>query len=107
MFKKPIVCKTTDIAEVGKALIRRPRFKSSSALAAAQEQRIAKLKMEIKDLEQKVGDRHADAIVKAHIELLHSYNEIKDGTQALIGKYAVMTGSTVRDIHEQMSLSLV
>jgi hypothetical protein len=48
MFKKPIVCVTTDIAEVSKALIRLPRFKSSSALAAAQEQRIAKLKMEIK-----------------------------------------------------------
>lgn len=55
MFKKPIVCVTNDIAEVGKALIRLPWFKSSSALAAAQEQRIAKLKMEIKDLEQKVG----------------------------------------------------
>jgi hypothetical protein len=55
MFKKPIVCETILIAEVGKALIRLPRSKSSSALAAAQEQRIAKLKMEIKDLEQKVG----------------------------------------------------
>jgi ribosome-interacting GTPase 1 len=55
MFKKPIVCEPADIAEIDKALIRLPRFKSSSALAAAQEQRIAKLKMEIEDLEQKVG----------------------------------------------------
>jgi hypothetical protein len=32
------------------------------------------------------SDRDADAIVQRHIRLLHTYNEIKDGTQALIGK---------------------
>jgi hypothetical protein len=30
--------------------------------------------------------RDADAIVQRHIKLLHTYNEIKDGAQALIGK---------------------
>lgn len=57
-----------------------------------------------------------DALVAHHIKLLHTYNEIKDGAQALIGKvrgwaehltqYAVMTRSTVTAVHNDLGLSL-
>jgi hypothetical protein len=50
-------------------------------------------------------DRDADEIVQRHIRLLHTYNEIKDGTQALIGKvswpsFIVLTDDPVRSPHE-------
>jgi len=37
------------------------------------------------------SDRDADEIVQRHIRLLHTYNEIKDGAQALIGKVSFAT----------------
>lgn len=65
---------------------------------------------------------NADAIVARHIRLLHTYNEIKDGSQALIAKvcsrlfsfrcvaadtqYAVMTHTTVTAVHRELGLSL-
>lgn len=55
MFKKPVV--GTQIAHTETCLARLADVvaQSSSALAAAQEQRIARLKEELKDLEKKVG----------------------------------------------------
>lgn len=65
------------------------------------------------------SDADADAIVQRHIRLLHTYNEIKDGAQALIGRvgedaqadadtrqYALLTNTTVTGVHRELGLSL-
>ncbi|RSH87672.1 uncharacterized protein EHS24_000186 [Apiotrichum porosum] len=69
--------------------------------------RVALLQQEIARLEAQLEGRDADAIVQRHIKLLHTYNEIKDGAQALIGKYAVFTHTTVTAVHQELGLSLV
>lgn len=85
---------------------------------------VATLQEEIYKLECELGPEiafSADAMVARHIKLLHTYNEIKDGTQALIAKvgwprsttvadsvkYAVMTHATVTAVHRELGLSLV
>lgn len=84
--------------------------------------RVALLQKEIARLEAQLPPGvDADAVVQRHIKLLHSYNEIKDGAQALIGKasgvdsttclshtqYAVLTHTTVTAVHRELGLSLV
>ncbi|EJT47075.1 hypothetical protein A1Q1_04184 [Trichosporon asahii var. asahii CBS 2479] len=70
--------------------------------------RVMVLQAEVARLEAELGpDCDADAIVQRHIRLLHTYNEIKDGTQALIGKYANLTNMTVTAVHQELDLSLV
>ncbi|KAG5715896.1 hypothetical protein E4T56_gene20149 [Termitomyces sp. T112] len=73
--------------------------------AKAQEARLATLEAEVKDLQEKLG-AHEDAekIVQRHIKLLHQYNEAKDATQILIGRLAVLKGTTIRQIHEDLGL---
>ncbi|WVR08339.1 hypothetical protein IAU60_005392 [Kwoniella sp. DSM 27419] len=68
--------------------------------------KLATLKEEAARLRAKLGSRDPDQVIKRHIELLHTYNEIKDGTQALIGRYAAMDGKTVREIHVELELPL-
>ncbi|KLT40373.1 hypothetical protein CC85DRAFT_287477 [Cutaneotrichosporon oleaginosum] len=51
--------------------------------------------------------KDAEAICARHIKLLHEYNEVKDATQALIGKYAQLTHTTVTAVHEMLELPLV
>ncbi|WWC93130.1 uncharacterized protein L201_008097 [Kwoniella dendrophila CBS 6074] len=72
-----------------------------------QQNRIKALKEELEGLKIQLGDHDANQIVQNHIKLLHEYNEIKDTTQALIGKYAQITGRTVREIHVDMDLPLM
>ncbi|KAK6909026.1 DNA repair protein Swi5/Sae3 [Kwoniella mangroviensis CBS 10435] len=67
---------------------------------------IRELQAELTVLKIELGDHNPQQIVQNHIKLLHEYNEIKDGTQALIGKYAQLTGRTVREIHQEMGLPL-
>ncbi|WVQ66605.1 uncharacterized protein L199_004789 [Kwoniella botswanensis] len=69
-------------------------------------ERIKELQIELQHLKVELGDHNPQQIVQDHIKLLHEYNEIKDGTQALIGKYAQLTGRTVREIHQEMGLPL-
>ncbi|GHJ85398.1 hypothetical protein NliqN6_1800 [Naganishia liquefaciens] len=65
------------------------------------------LETEIAELLKQLGpDVDAQAVVQNHIELLHVYNEIKDGAQALIGQYTMRTGATIKDVHERLGLSL-
>lgn len=77
-------------------------------------------------------DKDPKTIVQKHIQRLHTYNEIKDGTQALIGrvrlkfmmhtssyrdnidkriysdltKYALMTNRTIKEVHQELELPL-
>ncbi|OCF77686.1 DNA repair protein Swi5/Sae3 [Kwoniella mangroviensis CBS 8886] len=67
---------------------------------------IRELQAELTVLKIELGDHNPQQIVQNHIKLLHEYNEIKDGTQALIGKYTQLTGRTVREIHQEMGLPL-
>ncbi|KAE8542265.1 hypothetical protein D1P53_001039 [Cryptococcus gattii VGV] len=63
-------------------------------------------------LRLQLADKDPNAIVQKHIQLLHTYNEIKDGTQALIGrrfnhyKYALMTNRTIKEVHQELELPL-
>ncbi|WOO79824.1 DNA repair protein SWI5 [Vanrija pseudolonga] len=68
--------------------------------------KVAALQAELARLKSELGDADADAIVQHHIRLLHTYNEIKDGAQALIGRYALLTNSTVTGVHRDLGLSL-
>ncbi|KAL7424838.1 swi5-like zinc finger protein [Cryptotrichosporon argae] len=68
--------------------------------------RIAELEKQIASLRTRLNGADPVAIEQAHIKRLHEYNEVKDSTQALIGKLAVMTGTTVRAIHEGFGLPL-
>ncbi|KAG8844931.1 hypothetical protein FRB91_002213 [Serendipita sp. 411] len=69
------------------------------------EEKRDRLISEIKCLESELGEAEAQSIVNKHIKLLHSYNESKDAAQALIGKLAVATGTTVRELHQKYGLS--
>ncbi|WVQ79537.1 hypothetical protein IAT38_001636 [Cryptococcus sp. DSM 104549] len=72
----------------------------------AQEDKIQDLQNEVADLRAQLGNRDPHKIVQKHIELLHTYNEIKDGAQSLIGKYALMTNRTIKEVHEELDLPL-
>ncbi|WWC73399.1 uncharacterized protein I206_107366 [Kwoniella pini CBS 10737] len=80
---------------------------STKLIKDPKEERIKILKAELIELKIKLGDHNAYEIVQNHIKLLHEYNEIKDSTQILIGKYGQITGRTVRDIHVEMNLPLI
>ncbi|BEI80379.1 hypothetical protein CcaverHIS002_0109080 [Cutaneotrichosporon cavernicola] len=74
--------------------------------------RVEKLLREIEEAEAQLGvdqggkPKDADAMCKRHIDLLHEYNEVKDATQSLIGKYAQLTHTTVTAVHQQLGLPL-
>ncbi|GMK54899.1 hypothetical protein CspeluHIS016_0114850 [Cutaneotrichosporon spelunceum] len=74
--------------------------------------RVEKLLTEIEEAEAQLGldedgkPKGAEAICKRHIDLLHEYNEVKDATQSLIGRYAVLTHTTVTAVHLQLGLPL-
>ncbi|WVO23368.1 uncharacterized protein IAS62_004718 [Cryptococcus decagattii] len=71
-----------------------------------QDQKLGALHAEADALRLQLADKDPNAIVQKHIQLLHTYNEIKDGTQALIGRYALMTNRTIREIHQELELPL-
>ncbi|WVO13651.1 hypothetical protein L204_101272 [Cryptococcus depauperatus] len=70
------------------------------------EEKLQALQKEAQSLRADLGDKDPNKIVQKHIELLHTYNEIKDGTQSLIGRYALMTNRTIKDVHEELELPL-
>ncbi|KAJ9108995.1 hypothetical protein QFC21_000321 [Naganishia friedmannii] len=83
-----------------------PKKLNPSGRTASLEVKKEVLQAEIADLEKQLGNIDAAKLVQGHIELLHTYNEVKDGAQALIGRYALLTGTTVTEIHERLGLSL-
>ncbi|KAK4689316.1 DNA repair protein Swi5/Sae3, partial [Tremellales sp. Uapishka_1] len=64
------------------------------------------LQKENAEWKSKLSLEQAEAIVQKHIKDLHVYNETKDAVQSLIGRYAQMTDQTIRQVHEDMGLSL-
>ncbi|KIR39651.1 DNA repair protein Swi5/Sae3 [Cryptococcus deuterogattii 99/473] len=70
------------------------------------DQKLRALHAEADALRLQLADKDPNAIVQKHIQLLHTYNEIKDGTQALIGRYALMTNRTIKEIHQELELPL-
>ncbi|OCF33385.1 DNA repair protein Swi5/Sae3 [Kwoniella heveanensis BCC8398] len=79
---------------------------SSSTSKSTRQEKIRALEKELAQLRAQLGDRDPKEINKNHIELLHTYNEIKDGTQALIGRYAAMNHKTVGQVHVELNLPL-
>lgn len=49
-------------------------------------------------------DKDAQATVKAHIKLLHNYNEIRDVGQGLMGIIADNRGVQVRDVYRDFDV---
>ncbi|KIR56415.1 DNA repair protein Swi5/Sae3 [Cryptococcus gattii Ru294] len=70
------------------------------------DQKLGALHAEAHALRLQLADKDPNAIVQKHIQLLHTYNEIKDGTQALIGRYALMTNRTIKEVHQELELPL-
>ncbi|TYJ56865.1 hypothetical protein B9479_002476 [Cryptococcus floricola] len=70
------------------------------------EEKVGELRKEVEELRKVLGDKDPNKIVQQHIHLLHTYNEIKDGTQSLIGRYALMTNRTIKDVHQELDLPL-
>jgi DNA repair protein Swi5/Sae3 len=48
--------------------------------------------------------KHAEAIVKRHIKLLHAYNEIRDVGQGLMGLIADARGVRLKEVMEEMGV---
>ncbi|ORY35040.1 Swi5-domain-containing protein [Naematelia encephala] len=71
------------------------------------QQRISRLEKDIALLESELSGKNPDEITATHIKRLHTYNEIKDTTQALIGKLAVLNNTTIRAVHEDLGLPLI
>lgn len=69
-----------------------------------EESRTKELEVEVAALRLKLGDRDPEAIVQKHIKLLHTYNEIKDGAQALIAHYARLVQKPLRQVYEELNL---
>lgn len=69
-----------------------------------EESRTKELEVEVAALRLKLGDRDPKAIVQKHIKLLHTYNEIKDGAQALIAHYARLVQKPLRQVYEELNL---
>ena len=45
-------------------------------------------------------------IIKSHIDALHTYNELKDVGQIVLGKLAEYEGTTIRTQYAQFDLNL-
>ncbi|WVQ75261.1 hypothetical protein IAR50_004874 [Cryptococcus sp. DSM 104548] len=80
--------------------------KSAGISSVTIEEKLVELQKEVSELRDALGDKDPNKIVQQHIHLLHTYNEIKDGTQSLIGRYALMTNRTIKDVHEELRLPL-
>ncbi|RXK38870.1 hypothetical protein M231_03819 [Tremella mesenterica] len=68
--------------------------------------RIVELEEEIASLRAKLDGQDPNAIVQRHIHLLHTYNEIKDGAQALIAQYARTVRRPLKEVYEEWGLPL-
>ncbi|KAF2452300.1 DNA repair protein, partial [Lineolata rhizophorae] len=47
----------------------------------------------------------AKAVVQRHIDLLHSYNEVRDVGQGLIGLIAESRGVRIKDVQDEFGVS--
>ncbi|ODN78305.1 hypothetical protein L202_03949 [Cryptococcus amylolentus CBS 6039] len=83
-----------------------PTPKSMRGNSIFVEEKVGELRKKVEELRKVLGDKDPNKIVQQHIHLLHTYNEIKDGTQSLIGRYALMTNRTIKDVHEELDLPL-
>ncbi|KDN37208.1 Swi5-domain-containing protein [Tilletiaria anomala UBC 951] len=64
------------------------------------------LQAQAEQLEEQLGGRDAEQIVKEHIRLLHEYNEVKDATQILLGRLAHIEGVTIKAMHQRYDLPM-
>ncbi|CAD6563899.1 MAG: hypothetical protein ASARMPREDX12_000149 [Alectoria sarmentosa] len=78
---------------------------------AALQAKIAALETQIRETEEKRREVHgqletkdAQATVKAHIKLLHDYNEIRDVGQGLIGIIADSRGVRVKQVYQDFDV---
>ncbi|KAK4697031.1 DNA repair protein Swi5/Sae3, partial [Lecanoromycetidae sp. Uapishka_2] len=90
-----------------------------SPAQSVEEIRIASLQAKIENLKRQIQEteamrakvdgnlknKDAQATVKAHIKLLHDYNEIRDVGQGLMGIIADTRGVRVRDVYEDFGVA--
>lgn len=68
---------------------------------------LGKLQIENKELQLKIDGSSMSSEYERKTEimnLLHSYNEIKDATHSIIGALANLEGVTIKHIHKQVNL---
>ncbi|ODO00567.1 DNA repair protein Swi5/Sae3 [Cryptococcus wingfieldii CBS 7118] len=104
-FKTPSSTRAGGISSAGgnKAGVTPKSMRGNSIFV---EEKVGELRKEVEELRKVLGDKDPNKILQQHIHLLHTYNEIKDGAQSLIGRYALMTNRTIRDVHEELDLPL-
>ncbi|CAF9914128.1 MAG: hypothetical protein ALECFALPRED_009344 [Alectoria fallacina] len=80
-------------------------------IKAALQAKIAALETQIRETEEKQREVHgqlktkdAQATVKAHIKLLHDYNEIRDVGQGLMGIIADSRGVRVKHVYQDFDV---
>ncbi|XP_041482181.1 DNA repair protein SWI5 homolog [Lytechinus variegatus] len=64
-------------------------------------ERLLELDKEISELKD---EGLSEDELQLHIKKIHEYNELKDMTQMLLGRIAMLEGVTTRELHEEMGL---
>lgn len=71
---------------------------------AALEVQIQETEESCRKVEAQLKNKDSQATVKAHIKLLHDYNEIRDVGQGLMGLIADNRGVRVRDVYRDFDV---
>ncbi|XP_056147124.1 DNA repair protein SWI5 homolog [Lampris incognitus] len=74
------------------------------------EEEVEELRKKQEELDKEISLHIAEGYrveeLERHIDLLHEYNEVKDIGQTLLGRIAVLRGTTTRDLYSQFGLGL-
>ncbi|MCJ1275647.1 hypothetical protein MMC21_003450 [Puttea exsequens] len=89
-----------------KKIVRPPASKASlQAKIANLEKQIAETEEKRHVVDEKLKNKDAQATVKAHIKLLHDYNEVRDVGQGLMGIIAETRGVRVMDVYKDFDVA--
>ena len=111
-------CKSAELLQVARTLkfpVREGRivFHPPSAFTPTAFTQLQELKRQLEHLLvaiEEVSGGRGEAVIEAehrqYMESLHVYNEVKDVGQALLGKLALFTGQTTRQLYPEFGLSL-
>jgi hypothetical protein len=85
-----------------------PSTAKSIIKASNLETQLGEILSEIETLKSSLekDNMDVDALIKERIELLHTYNDVKDIGQMLLGQCAVMEGQTTKEMYDKFGIDL-